>query len=73
MADYLEHITQEGERFDLLAYRYYGNAYAYGAIVEANIAQIGVPPIFDSGLKLRIPVLPPAQATATNLPPWKRP
>ncbi len=72
MTDYLSHITTEGERFDLLAYRYYGNAYAYQAIVEANIAQIGVPPIFDSGIILRIPMLPAAQTISATLPPWKR-
>lgn len=72
MTDYLTHITKEGERFDLLAYRYYGNPYRYQEIVEANIAAIGVPPILDSGLKLVIPILPTAETTPANLPPWKR-
>lgn len=72
MTDYLQHITTEGERFDLLAYRYYGNPYRYQEIVEANIAQIGVPPIFEGGVKLKIPVLPTEDTQPINLPPWKR-
>lgn len=70
--DYVEHITTEGDRFDLLAYRYYGNAYGYQPIVEANIAAVGVPPIFESGVRLQIPIVPVEERISANLPPWKR-
>ncbi len=70
--NYLTHITTEGDRWDLIAYRYYGNPYRYQPIIEANIATIGTPPILDSGLRLKIPVLPTEATAPANLPPWKR-
>ena len=36
--DCIEHVTVEGERWDTLAWRYYGDPLAYGRIIEANPA-----------------------------------
>ncbi|MBJ3537853.1 tail protein X, partial [Salmonella enterica subsp. enterica serovar Derby] len=33
---YLEHVTTDGERWDNLAWRYYGAALAYERIIAAN-------------------------------------
>lgn len=55
--EYLHHVTVDGDRWDLLAYRYYGDALAYEAIVRANP---NVSPLLSSlpgGLTLRIPIL----------------
>ena len=71
----IEHITTEGERWDTLAWRYYGDPYAYSRIVEANPA-LDLGPVLPSGQLLLIPILPLAQAsqqlTDDSLPPWKR-
>lgn len=71
--DYLEHITSAGERWDTLAWRYYGDAMLMGPIIAAN-PQLRILPTLSAGLVVRIPVLEdddPALAEE-DLPPWKR-
>ena len=36
MAEYITHVTREGERWDQLAVTYYGNPYRYEPITRAN-------------------------------------
>ncbi len=77
MSGYLEHTTQPGERWDLIAHRYYGDAKLMHHILKANPDLVGdsdspVPLILDPGTKLRIPVLEQAQLSAVQLPPWKQ-
>ncbi len=73
--DALEHITKDGERWDTLAWRYYGNPHAYGPIIEANPAfDIGT--LLPGGRLLLIPIMTVEQAqelvATDDLPPWKR-
>lgn len=71
--DYLEHITSAGERWDTLAWHYYGDAMLMGPIIAAN-PQLRILPTLSAGLVVRIPVLEdddPALAEE-DLPPWKR-
>ena len=75
--DYFEHVTIEGERWDLLAYRFYGDAHKQTIIVAANRAlfldDLSVPPlILPRGLRLKIPVITQKASNADLLPPWKR-
>ncbi|MBF0482006.1 MAG: tail protein X [Desulfovibrionaceae bacterium] len=68
------HVTTEGERFDQLSYRYYGDALSYERITDANRA-VALYPVLPSGLRLLIPVIDQATAATSNsasLPPWKR-
>lgn len=68
----IEHITKDGDRWDLLAWEYYGDATAYEGIVAAN-PSIKIDPILTSGIKLLIPVLTSAETNSTEgMPPWKR-
>lgn len=67
---YLNHITTEGERWDLLAYRYYGNALLYERIVTAN-PHVPLTPTLSSGLTLSIPLIE-QQDLSEDLPPWLR-
>ncbi|MDD2870078.1 tail protein X [Neomegalonema sp.] len=71
MAEYVEHLTSEGDRWDLLAWTYYGDAHLYEPIVTANP---GVPirPFLEAGVLLLVPVLPDAVVVDQGLPPWKR-
>ena len=75
--DCIEHITRQGERWDTLAWRYYGNPYDYGRIIEANPA-LDIGSQLPAGVTVLIPVLGLAQVqaaeqlAATDLPPWKR-
>ncbi|QRO34122.1 tail protein X [Chromobacterium violaceum] len=71
--EYLEHITRAGERWDTLAWEYYGDAALYGPIIDAN-PQLRILPALAAGLKLRIPVLEEdvERLREEDLPPWKR-
>ncbi len=74
---YLEHVTGPNERWDHLAYRYYGDANRTSPIIRANRglfeATLGpVPASLPVGLTLRIPILDPEPLAAELLPPWKR-
>jgi len=70
---FITHLTAEGETWDLLAWRYYGNAYRYPPIVAAN-PQVPLTPVLPAGITLNIPVLAtePNTANRVNLPPWMR-
>lgn len=67
---YLTHITTEGERWDQLAWHYYGDAHRYQPIVDAN-RHVPITAVLPAGLTLAIPLLEP-EAAAGDLPPWMR-
>ena len=75
--DCIEHITSDSERWDTLAWRYYGDPYAYGRIIEVNPA-LDLNATLPSGVVILIPILPLAEAEALrqlateDLPPWKQ-
>lgn len=67
----LRHITTDGERWDQLADRYYGDAFAYERIVTAN-PDIPMLLVLPGGLELAIPVIEESSAISVlELPPWK--
>ena len=70
-AQFITHVTSAGERWDLLAWRYYGDATLYSPIIMAN-PQIPVEPAFDAGLLIGIPILRVSEVQTNDLPPWKR-
>lgn len=67
---FLTHITTEGERWDQLATRYYGDPLAYEGIVEAN-PHVPLATTLPGGLTLSIPVLEQGDLSE-ELPPWLR-
>jgi phage tail protein X len=71
----LLHLTVDGERWDTLAAHYYGDAMAYGRLVEAN-PHANIVPALPAGLVLLIPVVDATEQAQTlsdeELPPWKR-
>lgn len=86
-AEYFTHKTATGERFDLLAHRYYGDAGRMGPIVRANRAELlgalfdawrgtsadpHLPLVFTRPATLRIPVIEEPSIAPDQLPPWKR-
>lgn len=67
---FVEHITSDGDRWDSLAWKYYGDPYAYERIIRANPA-VPIIPILPAGIRLLIPVIDPPQPAETGpLPPW---
>lgn len=69
---FLTHRTIDGERWDQLAYRYYGDALAFERIVVAN-PSVAIGPTLAGNQVLLIPVITAAATLATeDLPPWDR-
>jgi phage tail protein X len=71
----LKHTVTAGERWDTLAWRYYGDPFAYGKIIEANPA-LNIAAVLPEGVTVLVPLLTVAQQTAqrsaARLPFWKR-
>jgi phage tail protein X len=71
-AQFISHVTQAGERWDLLAWRYYGDATLFGPIIQTNPA-IPIEPVFEAGLTIGVPMLVVNPlSNRSDLPPWKR-
>lgn len=68
---FITHITSSGERWDLVAWKYYGNATLYSPIIMANPG-IAIEPVFSAGLTLLVPMLAQSNTAPANLPPWKQ-
>lgn len=68
---FIDHLTIEGERWDQLAWRYYGDPFAYAGIIRAN-PNVPIAPVLPGGVLLAIPVAAKTPATPAGLPPWKR-
>ena len=70
--EYLEHVATEGERWDTLAHRYYGDPFAYERLIDAN-PHVPIRPFIAAGTLLAIPLIEPTTAAASeDLPPWKQ-
>ncbi len=67
----LTHISSNGDRWDLLAWNYYGDPTLFGPIVMAN-PSIPIEPVLAAGLTVIIPVLQKARVVTADLPPWKQ-
>jgi phage tail protein X len=71
MTDYLRITTTSGDRWDLIAYRFYGDAQRLSPLLEANPALASCP-VLPDGTEVRIPILDEADSTSTAaLPPWR--
>jgi len=70
--EYIEHITVDGDRWDLIAYRYYGDANRIAPLAEAN-EHLRLSPVLESGLPVRVPILDDDdELSPDEVPPWKR-
>lgn len=72
---YIPYVTRQGDRWDLLAWEFYGNAFHFGPIIAAN-PTVAIVPILPAGVELAIPLLDEeaaADVLDADLPPWKRP
>lgn len=72
MTEYLPMLTLEGDRWDLIAHRAYGDVAKQDLIIAAN-PELAITPILPAGVTVRVPVLPDDTPTLDTLPPWKRP
>ena len=70
MTDFIRHITGPQDRWDSLAYEFYGDAMRYAPLVSANPA-LGKPPILPPGIEVLVPILDEAIQSTAILPPWR--
>lgn len=71
---YIEHKAQAGERWDDLAYKYYGNCFQVNEIIEAN-PDIAISPFLPEGETIIIPIPEDHTTSLSNtesLPVWKQ-
>lgn len=67
-----EYVTVEGDRWDTIAYKAYGDASKFQQIIEANPEAV-VGAVFEPGIRLIVPIVETVNSTDKNLlPPWKR-
>jgi phage tail protein X len=73
MANVVEYITNDGDRWDTIAFKAYGDATLINGIIEANTA-ISIVPVLKAGLRIIVPILElgEIQIDSELLPPWKR-
>lgn len=71
MTQYLTHITKEGQRWDQLAYQYYGDVEKMGLLIESN-PHAPIAPTLRAGITLQIPLIE-QPSNIQDLPPWKQP
>lgn len=70
--EYIEHITLDGDRWDQIAHRYYGDASRITPLAEAN-EHLRLLPVLPGGLQVRVPILDDNDNIApSELPPWMR-
>ncbi|HKN12983.1 MAG TPA: tail protein X [Candidatus Binatus sp.] len=67
---YILHTTTASERWDLLAWRYYGDPTDYSPIIVAN-PNVPIEPVFAAGISIAVPIQQKSAVVAAGLPPWK--
>ena len=72
MADYTEHITQENERWDTIAYKAYGDPTEVNRLLEAN-PSVPINAVLPAGIRLLVPIVETVSVEIDKklLPPWK--
>ena len=68
----LQYLTGEADRWDQIAYLYYGSASNFAPITAANPG-LAAYPVLPPGIIITIPILDQADLPATpdELPPWR--
>jgi phage tail protein X len=69
---FITHITTAGQRWDTLAWLYYGDATLINPIIMTN-PQIPIEAVFEAGLNIGVPLITVDQTVqdAADKPPWR--
>jgi phage tail protein X len=67
---YLSHTTIDGERWDTIAHRYYGNVSQMAQLIAAN-PHIPITETLTGGQVLAIPIIDEEIQQLSELPSWK--
>jgi phage tail protein X len=73
MASFVEYVAKQGDRWDTIAFKAYGDATLINGLIEAN-PTIVISPILEIGTRVIVPILEQGdvQIDSELLPPWKR-
>lgn len=73
MANFVEYVTKQGDRWDTIAFKAYGDATMINGLIEANTS-IVISPLLAPGTRVIVPILEAGdiQIDSELLPPWKR-
>lgn len=73
MDNFVEYVTKQGDRWDTIAFKAYGDASLINGIIEANTS-IVILPILEAGTRVIVPILESGeiQINSELLPPWKQ-
>lgn len=73
MAETIQYIAQEGERWDTVSMKAYGTPFEVEGIILAN-PNVPITDRLSGGTKLDIPIIPDflLKPFSNLLPPWKR-
>jgi len=73
MANFVEYVAKQGDRWDTIAFKAYGDSTLVNGIIEAN-PTIVISPILEAGTRVIVPILEQGdiQIDSELLPPWKR-
>lgn len=66
-----QYTTKEGERWDTVAFKAYGDPLKIKEIADAN-PNVPLRDIIPTNTVLNVPVIPEPTLDETLLPPWKR-
>lgn len=69
---FITHITKVQERWDSIAYKYYGNCYKVAPLIMSN-PHLAIGYYIPANSKVIVPILNDTQSNAKNeeLPPWR--
>lgn len=66
------YIAQKGDRWDIVAFKAYGDATKYQDIIKAN-PTVPIRPYIQAGTIINVPVIEGSETPLqSDLPPWKR-
>ena len=68
---FIKHIVKNSERWDSIAYKYYGDCFKITPLIMAN-PEVPISPFVPNGTELIIPILENTKQENADLPPWKK-
>lgn len=70
---FVEYVSKQGDRWDIIANKAYGDPTLINGIIEANTS-LSITPIIPVGSRIIVPILEigEIQIDSELLPPWKR-
>jgi phage tail protein X len=71
MMSNITYITEQGDKWDSIAYKVYGSAKYMPQLMAANTGYLEYY-IFPAGIELQLPEITTEQAALSSLPPWRQ-